>query len=165
MKSNKTRKAFSEYNKILRTTHILKMINSLKYRQNISVALNRGESYHFLAGAVSYANGGRILAKTEQEQIVYKECSRLVCTLIIYYNSFILSKYYEEKIKLKQQKQIEALKHVSPIAWANVNLYGKYELKNISSRTSFNKITRVRYKMAIICFKINKTEKYAKITI
>lgn len=140
MKSNKTRKAFAEYNKILRTTHILRTINNLKYRQNIMIALNRGESYHFLASAVSFANAGRILAKTEQEQLVSKECSRLVCTMIIYYNSFILSQYYEQKMKLKQHKQIEALKHVSPIAWVNVNLYGKYELKNISSRTSFNKI-------------------------
>ncbi len=82
MKSNKTRKAIAEYNKILRTIHILKTINSLKYRQNIQIALNRGESYHQLAGNISYANGGKIIAKTEREQLIFKECARLVCNII-----------------------------------------------------------------------------------
>ena len=40
----------------------------------------------------------------------------------------------------EQQKQIEALKRVSPIAWTNVNLYGKYELNDITSSTSINQI-------------------------
>lgn len=51
--------------KAFKTIHILKTINSLKYRQNIQIALNRGESYRQLAGAISYANGGKITTKTE----------------------------------------------------------------------------------------------------
>ena len=99
MKRNKTRKAIVEYNNILKTIHILKTINSLKYRQNIQIALNRGESYDQLAGAISYANGGKITANTEEEQLIFKECSRLVCNVIIYYNSKILSYFYLEKQK------------------------------------------------------------------
>ena len=97
MTTNRTRKAIAEYNNILRTIHILKTINSLKYRQNIQIALNRGESYHQLAGAISYANNGKIIAKTEREQLIFKECARLVCNVIIYYNSQILSHFYLEK--------------------------------------------------------------------
>jgi TnpA family transposase len=102
MTTNKTRKAIAEYNNILKTIHIVKTINSLKYRQNIQIALNRGESCHQLAGNVSYAHGGNITAKTEREQLIFKECSRLVCNVIIYYNSQILSSFYLEKQKLSQ---------------------------------------------------------------
>ncbi len=140
MKSNKTRKAIAEYNKVLRSIHILKTINSLKYRQNMRVALNRGESYHQLTGAVGYANGGKIVAKTEQEQHLFKESTRLICNVILHYNSHILSQFYLEKLKECQDEQIEALKRISPISWININLYGKYDLSNFSSHTSLNKL-------------------------
>ncbi len=140
MKSNKTRKAISEYNKILRTIHILRTINDLSYRQDIQVALNRGESYHQLVDAIRFVNGGRITAKTEQEQIIFKESARLVANIIIYYNTFILSQFYIQKLKQGQKKQIDALKRVSPNAWTNINLYGKYELYDITSSTSVSKL-------------------------
>ena len=143
MKSNKTRKAIAEYNKILRTIHILKTINSLQYRQNIQIALNRGESYHQLAGNVAYANNGKIIAKTEQEQTVFKECTRLVCNIIIYFNSLILSKFYLQKQKLNQTKQIEALKRISPISWTNINLYGKYEFNKTLIPINLNKLDEI----------------------
>jgi TnpA family transposase len=140
MKSNETRKAIAEYNKIPRTIHILRTINELSYRQDIQVALNRGESYHQLVDAIRFVNGGRITAKTEQEQIIFKESARLVANIIIYYNSFILSEFYTQKLKQGQQKQIDALKRVSPNAWTNINFIGKYDLNNITSSTSINKL-------------------------
>jgi TnpA family transposase len=150
MKTNRTRKAIAEYNNILRTIHILKTINSLKYRQNIQIALNRGESYHQLAGSVSYANGGKIIAKTEREQLIFKECSRLVCNIIIYYNSQILSQFYLEKQKFNQNKQIEALKRTSPIAWPHINIIGKYDFRKISTPMSFSKMNElVKYDILI----------------
>ena len=130
LKSHKTRKAIAEYNKILRSIHVLKSINAPNYRQNIQKALNRTESYHFLTGEVGYANRGRIIAKTELDQIIFKECTRLVCNAILYYNSVILSKIYTGFLKNGQHVQIEMLKHISPASWVNVNLYGMFEIKN-----------------------------------
>ncbi|MFC1659592.1 Tn3 family transposase [Pseudomonadota bacterium] len=143
MKSNKTRKAIAEYNKILRTIHILNTIGSNDYRQNRQIALNRGESFHQLSGSVGYGNNGKIIAKTEQDQIIFKECTRLVCNIIIYYNSYILSKFYLEKQKLNQTAQIEALKRISPVAWTHINLYGKYDFNRISTPTSFNRLNEI----------------------
>lgn len=150
MKTNRTRKAIAEYNNILKTIHILKTINSLKYRQNIQIAINRGESYHQLAGAVSYANGGKIISKKEREQLIFKECARLVCNVIVYYNSQILSHFYLEKQKAKQHKQIEALKRTSPIAWPHINIIGKYDFKKIAIPMSFAKMNElVKYDILI----------------
>ena len=150
MTTNRTRKAIAEYNNILRTIHILKTINSLKYRQNIQIALNRGESYHQLAGAISYANNGKIIAKTEREQLIFKECARLVCNVIIYYNSQILSHFYLEKQKAEQYQQIEALKRASPIAWPHINIIGKYLFREINLPLSFSKINElVKYDILV----------------
>tara|TARA_B110000503_G_scaffold119440_1_gene181247 strand:- start:52 stop:3150 length:3099 start_codon:yes stop_codon:yes gene_type:complete len=143
MKSNKTRKAIAEYNKILRSIHILKTINNPHYRQNMQVALNRGESYHQFVGAVSYANGGKIISKTENDQLIFKECSRLICNVILYYNSHILSQFYLQKLKENNIVQINALKGVSPASWNNINLHGKYEFNKNSSNISFSSLNKL----------------------
>ena len=118
----------------------MRTINDLSYRQDIQVALNRGESYHQLVDVIRFVNGGRITAKTEQEQIIFKEATRLVANIIIYYNRFILSQFYIQKLKQGPYTQVEALKRVSTIAWVNMNLYGKYDLSNIASSTSMSQI-------------------------
>jgi hypothetical protein len=53
--------------------------------------MNRGESYHQLRRAVSYANYGTLRFKTESEQLIWSECSRLITNCIIYYNVTLLS--------------------------------------------------------------------------
>lgn len=103
-----------------------------------------------MLGSVSYANGGKIIAKTEAEQLIFKECARLVCNVIIYYNSQILSHFYLEKQQLKQDKQIGALKGTSPIAWSHINLIGKYDFRKISIPLSFSKISElVKYDILV----------------
>jgi hypothetical protein len=58
-------------------------------------ALNRGESYHKLVRAAAYANGGKLRVRTDQEQQLWSECSRLLANCIIYYNACILSELLE----------------------------------------------------------------------
>ncbi len=51
--------------------------------------------------------------------------------LIIFYNSYLLSKLL---VKLENNKRIdlvERIKRVSPIAWRHVNLGGRFELTSI----------------------------------
>lgn len=60
-------------------------------------ALNRGENYHQLRRAVSYANFGKLRFRTEYEQQLWGECSRLLTNGIIYYNMTILSHLWAHK--------------------------------------------------------------------
>ena len=46
-------------------------------------APNRGESYHKLVRAVAYANGGKLRVRTDQEQQLWSECSRLLANCIM----------------------------------------------------------------------------------
>ena len=47
--------------------------------------------------AISYVNSGKFRVKTEAEQQIWNECSRLIANAIIYYNTLILSRIYEQK--------------------------------------------------------------------
>jgi hypothetical protein len=90
-------------------------------------AVNRGESYHKLRRAVSYANFGRLRFKTEHEQQLWGECSRLITNCIIYYNATILSNLLAYKEKTGDVQGADLLKQVSPIAWQHINFFGRYE--------------------------------------
>jgi TnpA family transposase len=44
--------------------------------------------------AISYVNSGKFRVKTEAEQQIWNECSRLIANAIIYYNTLLLSRVY-----------------------------------------------------------------------
>lgn len=124
-RKNKTKRALWEYDNIIKSLYFLEYIDSVSVRRNVQRALNRGESYHKLRRAVSYANFDKPRFKTEQDQQLWGECSRLLTNCIIYYNASILSKMltYGERM----ERDSDMLKRISPIAWQHINLYGRYE--------------------------------------
>jgi TnpA family transposase len=126
-RKNKTRRALWEYDNIIRSLYLLDYIDSPPLRQNVQRALNRGENYHQLRRAVAYANFGKLRFKTEQEQQIWNECSRLLTNCIIYYNATILSKVLAHKEKSGDSQGAALLKQVSPVAWQHINFYGRYE--------------------------------------
>ena len=126
-RQNQTKKALWELENICRTIYILDFIDDVTLRQRVQKALNRGEAYHRLRRAVAYVNGGKFRVKTEEEQQIWNECSRLITNAIIYYNTLLLSRVYEQKLAAGDQEAIAVLKGVSPVAWQHVNLIGKIE--------------------------------------
>ena len=112
---------------ICRSIHILTYIDDHNYRKNIQKALNRGEAYHRLRRAIAYVNSGKFRVKTEAEQQIWNECSRLIANAIIYYNMLLLSRVYEQKLAADDQEAIQFIKNVSPAAWRNINLIGNMD--------------------------------------
>ncbi|WP_202881877.1 Tn3 family transposase [Clostridium estertheticum] len=52
------------------------------------------------------------------------ECSRSLSNCIIYYNASILSNMLD--YRESNGKDLDVLKHISPVAWQHINLYGRY---------------------------------------
>ena len=127
---NKTRRALWEYDHIIRGLYLLDYIDSAELRQNVQHALNRGENYHRLRRAVSYANFGKLRFKTEQEQQLWNECSRLITHCIIYYNATLLSALWEHHERTGQTQAASLVKQMSPVAWQHINFHGRYEFSN-----------------------------------
>ena len=126
-RQNQTKKALWELDNIRRTNHILNFIDDPVFRQSIQKALNRGEAYHRMRRAISYVNSGKFRVKTEAEQQIWNECSRLIANAIIYYNTLILSRVYEQKLAAGDEEAIKILRKTSPVAWRNVNLFGNFD--------------------------------------
>lgn len=138
VRKNKTKRALWEYDNIIKSLYFLQYIDSSPLRRNVQKALNRGESYHQLCKVVSYANFGKLRFKTEQDQQIWGECSRLIANCIIFYNASILSNmltYREENVQSS-----DMLKRISPVAWQHINLYGRYEFHSNQEMINMDEI-------------------------
>ena len=148
-RKNKTRTALWEYNNIIRSLYLLQFIDEPSLRQNVQLALNRGESYHKLRKAVAFANFGKLRFKTEQEQQIWQECSRLITNCIISYNATILSTLLNHRESIGDIEGVAALKKVSPVAWQHINLYGRYEFTKAQDVIDMQEIIQEMVKGAI----------------
>jgi len=129
-RKNRTKKAMWELDNIIRSLYILDFIDNISIRRNVQRALNRGEAYQQLKRMVSHANFGRLKTRTEIEQQIWNECSRLITNCIIFYNATLLSELLAIKEKKKQFEMTDLIKRVSPVAWQHINLRGRYRFRN-----------------------------------
>jgi TnpA family transposase len=129
VRKNRTKKAMWEFDNIIKSIDKLKYIDSLAVRQGVQKALNRGEAYHKLKRAVFHAHQGKFRVKTELEQNIWNECARFITNTIIYYQAYILSALLTQKEKEEKQAEADVIKRISPIAWQNVNLLGRFEFQ------------------------------------
>lgn len=137
-RQNQTKKALWELENICRSLYILEFIDDVELRQCVQKALNRGEAYHRLRRAVAFVNGGKFRVKTETEQQLWNECSRLITNAIIYYNTVLLSRVYEQKQAAGDKEAQAMIKSVSPVAWQNVNLFGRFEFSQLASNVDID---------------------------
>lgn len=89
-RKNKTKRALWEYDNIIKSLYLLDYVDSPPLRRNVQQALNRGENYHQLRRAIAYANFGKLRFRSEYEQNIWNDCSRLLTNCILYYNISIL---------------------------------------------------------------------------
>ena len=98
-------------------------------RQCVQKALNRGEAYHRLKRAVFHDNQGKFRVRTELEQNIWNECARFITNNIIYCNAYIQSALYKAAVKAGKLDEVEIIKRISPVAWQNINLRGRFEFQ------------------------------------
>ena len=78
-------------------------------------------------GDWGYPRGRKGGIKTEHEQQIWLECSRLITNCIIFYNTTILSRLLDHAQSSGDKEWAERIKKASPVAWQHINFYGRYE--------------------------------------
>jgi len=80
---------------------------------------------------VSYANFGKLRFKTEYDQHLWSECSRLIANCIIFYNASIVSALLLRNQEKGDEDPAALLRHISPVAWPHINFYGRFKFAGI----------------------------------
>ena len=137
-RQNQTKKALWELENSCRTLYILEFIDDVGLRQCVQKALNRGEAYHRFRRAVAFVNGGKFRVKTEDEQQIWNECSRLITNAAIYYNTVLLSRVHEQKQNAGDQEALTIIQGISPVAWQHINLFGSFEFSPSTSKVDID---------------------------
>ncbi|ESQ12286.1 MAG TPA: hypothetical protein DDY14_17745 [Chromatiaceae bacterium] len=83
--------------------------------------------------AIAYVNSGKFRVKTESEQQIWNACSRLIANAVIYYNTALLSRIYAQKQAAGDLEALEIRRHISPVAWQHINLFGRFEFTQTRS--------------------------------
>lgn len=148
-RKNKTKRALWEYDNIIKSLYLLNYIDSPPLRRNVNQALNRGENYHQLRRAIAYANWGKLRFKSEYEQNIWNDCSRLLTNCILYYNISILSSLLKRKEQAGETEEIIKLKQISPVAWQHINFLGRYEFEKPENPINIDEIVDKLSRIAV----------------
>ncbi len=101
-------------------------------RQNggtIAVFMSESQRNHFRICIIIW--GARPLTgKNDIETEISNQCGRLISNAIVYYNSAILSRLLRRLETEGNEKSIEALTRISPVAWQHILLNGHYTFQN-----------------------------------
>ena len=102
----------------------------------------------------------------DPEQIIYQECNRLICSAIIFYNSYLLSEMFMKYENVSQSEQSKILSQFTPISWQHINFYGSYLFNKEDSNKNLEKLDNIIKDGSLIeKFLKNLTQESLSITV
>ncbi len=121
-------RANREIGRVFKTEHILEYMSDKTLRQRIGRGLLKGEQIHALARDLNYGKRGRISTADLPEQKKSCSCMTLILACIIYWQAKEINRVIVECDPEGSNIDLSMIKHISPITWDNVILYGEYVL-------------------------------------
>lgn len=120
---------------ILKTEHTLAHMSDQEYRKSKHQGLLKGEEVHQLGRNISYANRGKITNREVVGQAINCNCLTLILACIIYWQAKEINQLVNSVEFEKMGFDPDLIKHISPVGWDNVVLYGEYVInKSLISR-------------------------------
>ena len=126
--TNRFDKTNRDLGRVFKTEFILKYMSQPQLRRRIHRDTLTVEELHALARDVFYAKRGRINVREMQDQMNSCSCLTLILACIIYWQASETSRVVSYGQPEANGVDLSLLKHVSPIEWDNVVLYGEYHL-------------------------------------
>ena len=115
-----------EYGRLVKTTFILRYLQSQPLRRRIHVQLNKGEQLHALRAWLWFGGDGHLRRKQEEAQQETAGCLNVLTNLVVVWNTI----YTQEVLKAHQTAghavNEDDFEHLSPTRFAHINRLGRY---------------------------------------
>ena len=131
-RQNSVARALKEMGRIEKTIFLLKYMSNESLRREILVGLNKGEAMNGLARALFFGKSGNLREKDLQDQLQRASCLNILLNVVVIWNTVYLSRAIEHKRQTTGLDE-SMLKHISPLNWNHIQLYGKYYFNEASS--------------------------------
>jgi len=130
-------RALKGFGKILKSIFILRYIDDVELRQAIERQLNKIESSHQFARAISVGNGRELDQAEKQDQEVAEGCKRLIKNAVVCWNYLYLTQRIAEAPDAETRKALlESVAAGSAVSWHHINLLGEYDFSDEKLRDS-----------------------------
>ena len=123
--SNRFYAANRELGRALKTEFVLQYMSEPQLRAKVRRGLLKVEQLHALARAVYYGQRGRISAREVYDQMNACSCLTLILACIVYWQAREISRMTGSP---DFPFDPDLLRHISPIEWKNVVLYGEIKI-------------------------------------
>ena len=124
-------RALKAFGQILKSLFLLRYLNEVELRQQITQQLNKVEQSHRFTRALSIGTSRGFLSVDKEAQEVEEGCRRLIKNAVTCWNYMYLSKRILKTADPDYQYLlIEAIRHGSPISWQHINLLGEYDFSD-----------------------------------
>lgn len=121
-------RALKTFGHIHKSLFILRYLDDVALRQAIEKQLNKSESAHRFARAISVGNPRELFEAEKQEQDMAEGCKRLIKNAIICWNYLYLSQKLDEtEDGPLREALLHAIRHGSVVCWRHLNLLGEYD--------------------------------------
>ena len=126
---NRFYKANRDFGRIIKTENILKYMVNPKLREQRRRGLLKTEQLHQLSRDVAFGKHGKITGRELDQLKNSCNCLTLIDACIVYWQAKEMMRVCEEYGAVSQGINLHLLKHVSPIEWSNLILYGEYFIR------------------------------------
>ncbi|MDJ1498265.1 Tn3 family transposase [Cytophagaceae bacterium DM2B3-1] len=134
--------ALNELGKVIRSLYLLEYMDDENLRQRVDGQLNKIESIHALASAVSYGTNGILPHASLQDLQIADQCKRLVMNVVICWNYLYLTKQLIKASSQERKQLEEAIGHSSTVAWKHFNFQGEFNFIETMPREAFEEELR-----------------------
>ena len=123
--------ALKEFGKMPKSLFILKYVDNPAFRQSIEKQLNKVESSHKFAKAISFGHNHEFIQSEKEAQEIAEACRRLIKNAIICWNYLFLTRALEQASdQARKEELIDAIRNGSVVAWRHFNLHGEFDFSD-----------------------------------
>jgi len=127
--SDRVAKAVMELGKLIKTIYILHYISKPDLRRRVQLQLNRGESRHYLARHIFFANQGEFKTADYEEIMNIASCLSLLSNAVLLWNTPRIYQIVEELRRSGVPIDDEDLKRISPLMFKHLIAHGTYDFR------------------------------------
>ncbi|WP_258878797.1 transposase [Paraburkholderia sp. BL6669N2] len=128
---HRTRKAVFEVDKLVRSIYTHALHARPPAAAQFHRSQNRIEAYNQLRSFIAQVSGRKhLIGKTDLDVAISNECGRLLANVVTAFNSMLLSQLLERYQRDGNQKALDTLKKISPVAWQHIYFLRHYAFRN-----------------------------------
>lgn len=130
--TDRVAKAIMELGKLIKTIYFFHYLSDEQIRRKVHLQLNRGETRHYLARHIFFANQGEFKTADYEEMMNIASCLSLLSNAVLLWNTPRIYSIVSELRNAGIAVEDEDLKKISPLMFKHLVVHGTYDFRSVN---------------------------------